>query len=163
MASLVGSFLVADRALDASRFRRAVVLILQHRKEGAFGLVVNQPRSPDSQPYPVFSGGPCKANGLLMLHGHAEWNPPNLPAREVAPGIFVGDFASVQRVSESGAGYHFRMINGYACWSRGQLEAELGAELWTLVPAEATLLFGTPPEQLWDLLGPPRLPGPSRN
>jgi putative transcriptional regulator len=161
MSSLVGSFLVAGPVLDASKFRQAVVLVLQHRKEGTFGLVVNRPRAESGQPFPIFSGGPCKAHGLLMLHGHPEWDAK----REVAAGIYIGDFGCVKRVSEAAdhAGYRFRMFNGYACWNRGQLEAELAAGIWTVVPASAELLFDTPVDELWDLLSPPRLPQPSRN
>jgi putative transcriptional regulator len=161
---LIGSFLVAGPALDLSKFRQAVVLVLQHRKEGTFGLVVNRPGKQTGQAFLVHSGGPCKAHGLLMLHGHAEWNAQAPAARQVAPGIFIGDFACVKRVdgAESTA-YRFRMFNGYACWNRGQLEAELAASLWTVVPASADVLFDTPVEELWDLLSPPRLPQPSRN
>jgi putative transcriptional regulator len=165
MSSLVGSFLVAGPALDLSKFRQAVVLILQHRKEGTFGLVVNRPTTQTGQPFTVFSGGPCKAHGLLMLHGHADWHSDEMPVREVAAGIYIGDFGCVKRVSESADrdGFRFRMFNGYACWNRGQVEAELAAGIWTVVPADAQVLFETPAEELWDLLGPPRLPQPSRN
>lgn len=165
MPSLVGSFLIADRALNASKFRQTVVLILQHRKDGAFGLVVNRPRPVEGDAQQVFSGGPCTANGLLMLHGHADWNPPHLDVRQVAPGIFVGDFTAIKRATEAAdpTAFQFRLFNGYACWNRGQLESELKAGLWTLAPATADILFTTPPEELWPLLGPPRLPRPSRN
>jgi putative transcriptional regulator len=165
MSSLVGSFLVAGPPLDASKFRQAVVLVMQHRKEGTFGLVVNRPGTQTGQSFQVFSGGPCKAHGLLMLHGHAEWQSSEMPLREVASGIYVGDFACVKRVSESAdqEAYRFRMFNGYACWNRGQVEAELAAGIWTVVPADSQLLFDTAVEELWDLLSPPRLPQPSRN
>ena len=165
MSSLVGSFLVAGPVLDASKFRQAVVLVLQHRQEGTFGLVVNRPGTQTGQQFPIFSGGPCKAQGVLMLHGHAEWHANEMPVREVAGGIYIGDFSCVKRVSESEgqAGYRFRMFNGYACWNRGQVEAELAAGIWTVVPASADVLFDTPAEDLWELLSPPRLPQPSRN
>jgi putative transcriptional regulator len=163
MPSFVGSFLVAGPVLDGSKFRQAVVLVLQHRKEGTFGLVVNRPVEQAS--FPLFSGGPCKAQGLLLLHGHADWNAQNGPVREVVPGVFIGDFACVKRVTEAAdrSAYRFRMFNGYACWNRGQIEAELAGRLWTRVPATAELLFDTPVGDLWDLLSPPHLPQPSEN
>lgn len=164
MSPLIGSFLVAGPALDLSKFRRSVVLVLQHRKEGTMGLVVNRPSKQTGRPFPVFSGGPCKAQGLLMLHGHANWNTNDKPVREVAPGIFIGDFGCLKRVGETAdQAYRFRMFNGYACWNRGQLEAELAADIWTVVPASAEILFDIPVEELWDLLSPPRFPQPSRN
>jgi putative AlgH/UPF0301 family transcriptional regulator len=100
-----------------------------------------------------------------MLHGHVEWHANEMLIREVASGIYIGDFGCVQRVSASAdqAAYRFRMFNGYACWNRGQVEVELAAGLWTVVPASADVLFDTPAEELWDLLRPPQLPQPSRN
>jgi putative transcriptional regulator len=38
---------------------------------------------------------------------------------------------------------------GYAGWSGGQLEAEIGANAWLHAPADASILFGTPIENRW--------------
>jgi putative transcriptional regulator len=163
MSPLVGSFLVAGPLLESPRFGQSVILLLQHREAGAFGLVVNR-RGPDrGLPFPVFSGGPCKAEGFLLLHNHPEWT--SSPEKQVAPGIFVGDFACFKRVSEAapGHGFRFRAFTGYACWDPGQLERELAAGLWRVQPASGGVLFETPVEDLWDRLSPPRIPRPSMN
>jgi hypothetical protein len=73
MTSLVGYFVVARPVLDDKNFTRSVVLILQHGPEGAFGLVVNRPFKTEKLPFPIYLGGPCKLEGMLLLHGHAEW------------------------------------------------------------------------------------------
>src|ERR1700731_1278751 len=73
MSSLAGYFLVARPVLDDPNFHRTVVLLLQHGPEGAFGLVVNRAVGTDKLPFPVYLGGPCKLEGRLLLHGHAEW------------------------------------------------------------------------------------------
>jgi putative transcriptional regulator len=160
MSSYAGSFLVASPNLHAPNFRHSVVLLLQHRAEGAFGLIVNRPSARKGHRYPVFTGGPCKAQGLLMLHGHAEWLTPNPPAREIVPGIYVGDIACVKRVSDEPIEDHFRfrMFSGYACWSKDQLEREIDMGIWLLVPATAELLFDTPVEDLWEDLILPGVP-----
>jgi putative transcriptional regulator len=41
-ASLAGSFLVARHGLADPQFRRAVILMIDHDSEGAFGVVVNR-------------------------------------------------------------------------------------------------------------------------
>jgi putative transcriptional regulator len=38
---------------------------------------------------------------------------------------------------------------GYAGWAPGQLEAELKAEAWFVVPADKALVFGKDPEKKW--------------
>jgi putative transcriptional regulator len=172
--SLAGSFLVARPVLKDPNFARSVVLLLAHSADGAFGLVVNRPvpEPIEGLPFPVYLGGPCPAPGLLLLHGHPEWRtadpdlpPEPAPAEEVAPGVFVGDVACLERAREagSGAGLRLRVFNGYAGWASDQLEGEIAVGAWVVVPASGDLLFDTPAEDLWDRLVPPPIPQPSVN
>jgi putative transcriptional regulator len=172
--SLAGSFLIAQSSLTDSNFNRTVVLILAHNEEGAFGLVVNRPihkAKKAGMPFPVFEGGPCSAPGLFMLHGHADWveglpePDPDGPQREVAPGIFLGDATVLKRASQAGPGetVRFRAFQGYSGWGPNQLENELESGAWLVTPADSEVLFGTPIDSLWQLLGPPRIPRPSLN
>jgi putative transcriptional regulator len=55
------------------------------------------------------------------------------------------------------------MFSGYAGWGPGQLEGELAAGAWAIVPASGELLFDVPAEQLWFRLAPPTIPEPSVN
>jgi putative transcriptional regulator len=173
--SLAGSFLIAQPSLIDPNFRQTVVLILAHSDDGAFGLVVNRPAHKPGLPFPIFHGGPCSAPGLFMLHGHPEWLEDEAtdvdaadsegPQREIAPGIFLGDPDCLKRVGqkEDGETIHCRAFQGYAGWSPGQLESELEGGAWQVTPADSEVLFRTPVEKLWRLLGPPRLPRPSVN
>ncbi|OAI47129.1 hypothetical protein AYO44_10150 [Planctomycetaceae bacterium SCGC AG-212-F19] len=162
-----GSFLVARPILQDPNFRQAVVLLLQHAAEGAFGLVVNRPAEVKNAPFPVFGGGPCPAQGLLMLHGHEDWLPltPEQEGKGLAPGIFIGNAECLQRANdaEQDKDLRYRVFSGYAGWGPGQLERELQAGAWAVVPANGQLLFDTPAEELWDKLAPPRLPQFSLN
>jgi putative transcriptional regulator len=169
--SLAGSFLIARPMLQDPNFRRAVVLLLAHSADGAFGLVVNRPAQAEGLPWPLYAGGPCPSPGLMMLHGHPDWAKPAAEEAaegggpQVAPGIFVGDAACLERAGqlpEAPAG-RFRVFTGYAGWAGGQLEGELAAGAWALVPATGPVLFETPIEELWERLAPPRIPQPSMN
>ena len=169
MPPLAGSFLVARPVLNDPNFSQTVVLLLKHGAEGAFGLVVNRPAGDQDLPFPVFTGGPCPAPGLIMLHGHRDWlDTPDgdEPQGEVAPGVFLGDAECVGRVAEDESGEgprRFRMFAGYSGWGPDQLERELASGAWFIAQASAELLFDTPPEQLWDRLSPPAVPRPSMN
>src|SRR5579885_1711753 len=100
-----GSFLVARPVLQDPNFKHTVVLLLQHGAEGAFGLVVNRPSTKKATPFPIFHGGPCAAQGYLMLHGHADWvtMPGESASQLVASGIFLGDAACLKRATEASA------------------------------------------------------------
>jgi putative transcriptional regulator len=42
-----------------------------------------------------------------------------------------------------------RLFAGYAGWSGGQLEEEMGRKAWLTHPASLDLVFETPAEDLW--------------
>ena len=169
--SYAGYFLVAKPILQDPNFKRTVVFLLAHNTEGAFGLVVNRKAEAEGLPWPVFLGGPCPSPGLIMLHGHSEWaepteeEPDTDKERRLAPGIYSGDAACLDRVTQTddAESLHFRVFSGYAGWGGGQLEGELASGAWSLAPANGSVLFNTPVEELWDRLAPPRIPEPSIN
>ena len=169
MLSLAGSFLVAKPVLEDPNFVQTVVLLLRHGSEGAFGLVVNRPAEIEALPFTVFTGGPCPAPGLIMLHGEPQWaTPPGVedpdPSTVVAPGIFVGNADCMSRVGDGPCEEpRFRMFAGYSGWGPDQLERELASGAWIIAPATGELLFDTAPDALWDRLSPPATPKPSLN
>ena len=165
MSFIAGSFLVARSTLRDPNFSQAVVLIMAHNEEGAYGLVVNRPMPAKKLPFPVFRGGPCPSPGLILLHGHADWTEAEPDqeedsAPEVAEGVFVGDEHCLRRAAEAEPGetLRVRVFNGYSGWGPDQLEGELAAGAWAVVPATGDLLFDTPAEELWECLAPPAIP-----
>ncbi len=167
MPYLSGSFLVARPVLKDPSFVRTVVLILKHEAGGAFGLVVNRPSSVEGLPFPVFMGGPCAAEGLVLLHGHEEWLPedPDGPDSKIAAGIYLGNAECLKRISDppNAETFRFRVFLGYAGWGPDQLERELAAGAWAVVSATPALLFDAPVDDLWTSLLPPAIPQPSDN
>src|ERR1700741_1344579 len=99
MSSLAGYFLVARPVLDDPNFNRTVVFLLQHGPDGAFGLVVNRPVEGEKLPFPIYLGGPCKLEGMLLLHGHPEW-VTDKEQGEICPGVFLGDSQCAERVGQ---------------------------------------------------------------
>ena len=43
-----------------------------------------------------------------------------------------------------------RVVVGYAGWGPGQLEKELAASSWLTIDVDPALIFGVPPEQMWE-------------
>jgi len=164
MSSLAGYLLVARPVLDDPHFHRTVVLILQHGPDGAFGLVVNRPVESEKLPFPIYLGGPCKLEGMLLLHGHSNWLE-NADEGQVCPGVFLGDSECAERVANENSGQHlrFKMFSGYSGWGPQQLEGELAEKAWAVVKANSELIFDTPIEDLWTRVLPPTIPEPSMN
>ncbi len=166
MSCLAGQLLIARPALRDGFFGRSVILMLQHGPEGAFGLVLNRPAQAKELPFPVFVGGPCKMDGLLMIHGRTEWLTPDGENNgEVCPGVFLGTSEQFEKATEEGDadGDRFRVFTGYAGWGPKQLEGEMNEDSWIVLPGSGEIIFETPAHDLWEKLAPPALPQPSMN
>lgn len=169
MASFAGSFLVARQTLTDPNFQRSVVLLLAHDEGGAYGVVVNRPVKVDEVPFPVFVGGPCESQGVILVHGHRTWNGDgaegNASPMAIADGIFIGDAACFKRATEGSEEElsRVRVFRNYSGWGSGQLEQELAEGAWEVTPANGEILFGTAVGELWLRLKRPVIPQPSLN
>jgi putative transcriptional regulator len=158
MESLEGHLLVAAPQLLDPNFARALVLLIEHNDEGAFGLVVNRPVSktlqelwrevgsaPCHSRQPVYLGGPVPGP-LISLH-----NRPAMAEAQPAPGVF---FAAKKQhldalvLSEEPA---YKIFLGHAGWGAGQLETEIEQGAWRSLPATAELVFSTA-DDLWEII-----------
>ena len=164
MANLAGKFLVARSSLRDPFFGRSVILLLQHGDEGAFGLALTRPAQAPDLPFPVFVGGPCKMDGLLMIHGRKDWHDEDGPM-EVCPGVYLGTEKQfeIARETDDADGGRFRVFANYSGWAPEQLEEEMNQGSWIVLPANGDVIFDTPPADLWERLAPPTLPQPSLN
>lgn len=136
---LTGSLLVAVPTLLDPSFRRAIVFITRHESEGgAFGVILNRPcgrklgeltESPDDlKEVPVFEGGPVEQQHLLLARILLMEN-----------GARFESFGREEQETMSDS-RGFRAFTGYAGWSAGQLEAEIGEKSWLILPPSAPLL-----------------------
>ncbi len=155
---LTGKLLVATPVIGEGTFARAVVLVLEHGAEGAFGLVLNQPTDVDlldplpqwyalaAHPSVVFVGGPVdqeRAIGLARTTADAVdgWSP-------VVGRVGMLDLtAGPDDIGDSLA--EVRVFAGYAGWETGQLEGEIDLGAWFVIEPVTADLLSSEPEALW--------------
>ena len=159
-APLSGQLVVATHHLTDLNFHRAVVLVLAHdAEEGAAGVVLNRPSGaepPDrldawrplaATPAVMFTGGPVSRDtliGIAVAHtGHhpSGWQP-------VHGRLGVVDLhadATLAKAELAG----MRLFSGYAGWEAGQLEAEIAAGAWFVVPPRPGDALTVAPDELW--------------
>lgn len=154
-----GCLLVASTQLRSGCFYRSVVLVIEHLREGTWGVMLNYPTAlavselcPSfgpviADPGLVHYGGPVgedSAVGIGVLAQHTE-----LP-----PGVHVlsGDIAILDLTAEVAAVQpalsQVRVFGGYAGWDHGQLAAEVAEGAWHVLPA-LTSDITTEPARLW--------------
>jgi putative transcriptional regulator len=164
MNSLTGQLLVAMPQMTDPRFARSVVYICAHSgNEGAMGLVVNKRIASLTMDElfthlklepgaigparPVHFGGPVEPGRGFVLHS-ADY-------REEATLVVGEEFAltatlEILRAIGKGEGPRRSLLAlGYAGWAPGQLDAEMQANGWLSVAADADLVFDDDFDAKW--------------
>ena len=155
-----GRFLVAERDLRDPNFSETVVLLTEVGDDGAMGVIINWPtRAPAADLLPeidgigeridtIFVGGPVARQVMLMLV-RSERELPEA-ARIFADVYLSSSLDLLQRVIAGEIEIaDLRLYSGYAGWAAGQLEFELAAGGWRVLPAEAELVFAGDPDRVW--------------
>lgn len=152
--SLTGLVLAASAGLLDPNFHRTLVYIAEHGPEGALGLVMNRPihkklgevaLSPDLpealRDTPVFQGGPVKPTALVLARFQRGKNDEELQCQIAAdPNALI----------ESPPRSWVRAFAGYAGWSGGQLERELGEHSWVVCRPHTAMMEMPVPPAVWE-------------
>ena len=159
-----GSLLIASAQIQDPRFYHAVVLILQHTKDGAFGIVINHKLATETiaallaatgdddksveGTIPVVSGGPVQPELGFVVHSADYRTADTMPVDGK-----VAMTASKEALKDIGHGkgpkkYFFAF--GYAGWGAGQLEGEIARNDWFTAPEDNALLFDDDRDTVWD-------------
>ena len=166
--NLTNMFLIAVPGLKDPSFARSVVLICDHSKDGAFGLVVNRlllssfiPLSSSfdikecSIDMPVYYGGPVKPEQGYVLYASRHDYYPSI---KIHDNLILTTAKEILADIAHGKGPEkFLFILGFAGWAPGQLESELMEDSWLIAPSDNRVIFDTPVNERWmaaaDLIG----------
>ncbi len=162
-----GIFLVATAGMQDPRFRRSVVLLLEHGENGTLGLIINKvteislakvlPDQEDSgrEPNLLFFGGPVGLDGILFLTRNPE--PPERAEHVMEDVYYSGDRNLLEEfLGQNKDAGELRVFLGNSGWSPGQLAAEIAEGAWRLVQGDSDTLFEKGLNDIWpDLIGPP--------
>ena len=162
-STLTGQLLVAMPQMADPRFTRTVIYLCAHSAEGAMGLVVNRLIESLTFPslleqlgleaedaaadMPIHFGGPVESSRGFVLHSADYLQDSTLVIDDE---IALTATIDVLRAIATGGGPRRRVLAlGYAGWAPGQLDAEIQANGWMLVPADFDLVFGIDNDSKW--------------
>ncbi len=159
---LAGQFLIAMPNLDDPNFKRTVVCVCAHSKEGTIGLIVNRTTpslnlsgvleqldiDAESAPdIPVHIGGPVETGVGFILHS-ADYSAANTVA--VTDGVQLTTTTDILVDIGAGRGPKRAMLAlGFSGWGPGQLENEMHQNSWLTAPADPELVFGSNSDTKW--------------
>ncbi len=159
-----GVLLVAKPELNDPNFRQTVLLITQPVPGGGpLGVVLNRPTEvrlseawpaagavPEQFDY-VYAGGPVARNRIIFLV-HSEARIEN--GLRVLDNVYLsGDPRLLKNIVAAEVKVKsLRAYAGYAGWAPRQLQAEITAGGWYLLPADAETIFSADAADLWQNL-----------
>lgn len=162
--SLQNHFLIAMPVLSEDYFSRAVAFIVEHTKDGAMGIVINQPSTMTFREMIkmtdetveltdklsekiVVCGGPVNPDRGFVLHSSQAGYASSI---NVTSDIMVTTSKDILAELGQQTGPNKSVVAlGYAGWDAGQLEQEIQENVWLTVEADDQLLFETPIHQKW--------------
>ena len=160
-SNLTGHFLLAMPTLREGIFSHSITYICEHSVNGAMGIVINHPlelsvteifehlqikTKANSSQDAVMAGGPVQIDHGFVLHRNCdtEWES----SLKVTDEVTLTTSRDILRSIAEGSGPADHLIAlGYAGWSAGQLEDELGQNSWLTLPGDTEIIFSTPYQQ----------------
>ena len=153
---LTGQLLISQPKMPEGHFSKSVILVAQHNKSGAWGVVVNRrARSvfmdnimavvgiEYPKDTPVYVGGPIEPTRVHVVHT-LDWSSPSTLYISDNLGI-TGDVSILTAISVGEGPKMYRAGVGLSVWGAAQLEGEQsGLDPWT--PAHQWLVAAASPE-----------------
>jgi putative transcriptional regulator len=162
--SYAGQLLIASPDMG-DPFDHAVVMMAQHDRSGALGIVINRPlaRRPiaavlgalgadasglaNTDNVVIFLGGPVAPNIAFALHS-ADYHGDH--TLDIDGRVAFSDAAGVLRDIGLGHGPKQSLIAfGYAGWAPEQLDDEIARGAWVTAPEDPALVFDTDRDKVW--------------
>jgi putative transcriptional regulator len=162
--SLAGQLLIASPELRQPEFNHAVILLANHTREGALGIVINRPgkvlpiadlvtafggdAASMHGNIQIFSGGPVDPDIGFVVHS-AEYRTPS--TLDIDGSVALTIASEVLRDIGLGKGPRKSLAAfGYAGWAPAQLDNELAHGVWMTMPEDPALVFDDDRAKLWD-------------
>ena len=153
-----GRLLISKPYLHDPYFKRSVVLLTEHNKEGSIGFILNKEVdiSIDEaiEEFPeidskLFLGGPVQKDSLYYIHSIGDTISDSV---EIGKGIYWGGNFEVLKIlleSKKIKQSELKFFMGYSGWSAEQLDNELKNDSWIVAEMNDVDVINGLPDELW--------------
>ncbi|TND08441.1 MAG: putative transcriptional regulator [Bacteroidetes bacterium] len=153
-----GRLLIAEPFLNDGYFKRAVVLLVEHNKQGSLGFMLNRPMEitinealPDFPEYSssLYLGGPVQRDQLFYIHALGDKIEGSLPIGKNL--WWNGSFDTIREMiaNKTITPNQLRFFVGYSGWEPGQLQKEMEEKSWYVAKSTPELIFSEDDGKLW--------------
>jgi putative transcriptional regulator len=145
-------------------FRRTVILVVRHTKEGALGIALNhhmgrfalarlleslgEKGAAAQGDVEIFAGGPVEPEAAFVIHT-AEYKRSGTIAID-GLAAFTSSKEIFRDIGQNTGPSKFLIAFGYMGWGPNQLESEMAHGVWLTAMADRALIFDENRERLWE-------------
>ena len=150
--------IVATSKLKDTRFKNAVVVMLDHDKQGALGVIINKPIGTASLAslikdlddkninkkdlynfeVPIYWGGPLDNNKILVLHSKDYKNKNTKNYKNIS---VTNNYKALLDIARKKGPKNSLVVVGVSAWNVGQLEGEIDKGHWNLSEINEDVIF----------------------
>jgi putative transcriptional regulator len=151
-----GSVLIAQPFWQDEKYRRSVIVILEHTNEGSKGIILNKLSTlminealPELEAgLPLFYGGPFNPEIISFIHSYPTFPQTFSMGNEL---FFDGNYGYLLEMfrTKSINLTKIRFFSGFVFWTPGQLEAEIQEGKWWTSELSAHEFFTSSSDELW--------------
>lgn len=153
-----GRLLIAEPFMDDPYFKRSVVLLTEHSKEGSFGFMLNKPLEikindalEDFPPFdaPIFMGGPVQSDSLFYIHTQGEFIEGSM---KICDNLYwSGNFEQLKQlvIDQQIFPHEIKFFIGYSGWDYEQLMNEIKEESWIISNVNSNDISKFSDDNLW--------------
>jgi len=153
-----GRLLISEPFMKDPSFKRSVILLTEHNKDGAFGFILNQPLeltiNDTINDFPLFDapiyiGGPVQSDSLFYIH--SQGNIIEGSQHIVDDLYWAGNFDQLKEMIANQQIFpnEIKFFIGYSGWDNNQLNDEIESESWIITKTNNCSITDLNHDDLW--------------
>ena len=163
MNSIINHILISMPHMNDPYFKKSVIFMCEHDKNGAMGLIINKPFndemtndvlyqiSNDSDQIKesfskLYFGGPVFIDRGILLHDKKINTDQSI---KISNDLFISTYKKklddMLKIDKA----NYRLFFGHAGWTKGQLDNEIANGDWIVQDTSNEFIFNIPEQKMW--------------
>ena len=162
ISNLKNYLLISTPGLNDSIFRKSIILLCEHDKNGAMGLILNKPIISEKNKSSflkvifenmkmnskIYFGGPVNLQNCFVLHDESYLSKDTIKiSNEIA---LTSNNKIIEDIKNNIGPQNYKINMGYAGWDPGQLEEEIKHGDWLVKPLSQNFIFDISDKDMWE-------------